>query len=201
MKKLILVMFALLPLGLCAQELKLDKYPSIPDALNLAFCDYCSPFASGVLTTSYGQFFGQVNPHKSPYGYGQYLMNDGLTITGQFRDGTFFFGIMMGTHIVKVGTPSHYISYDLTNGSPISVTKDSVTVTVSSADSEKYKFVSYSYPSGDRYVGETVNGKRHGFGIYHYKNGDFYYGLYRDNDRYGCGALFRTNRKITIQHF
>lgn len=191
----------LMPFAVNAQNDRLDRYPMIPENLNAVFADYCAPFASGIANTTYGQYFGQITPDKNIYGYGQYIMNTGVTVTGQFRLANFVFGIMMGTHIVKVGTPEHYISYDLTSGEPINIVRDSVTIQIPPEAAKAYRFVSLSYPSGDRYVGETVNGKRDGYGTYMYKNGDIYYGAYRDNDRYGWGALFMTNQKIKIQRF
>ena len=54
---------------------------------------------------------------------------------------------------------------------------------------------------GDRYVGETVDGKREGYGAYYYTNGNYYYGQYRNNLRHGYGAMFRTENRITLQYW
>ena len=201
MRKLLVTLSLLLSLGMGAQTIKLDKYPCIPDEMNYAFCDYVLPFASGIATSKYGQYFGQITPSKDMYGFGQYQQNDDVTITGQFRMNSFFFGIKMGSHIVRVGSSDHFISYDLTNGEPISITKNGDVIAVPDEARKVYRFQSLTYASGDRYVGETVNGKRDGYGIYMYKNGDFYYGTYRNNERYGAGALFLTDNHIRIQRF
>ncbi|MCR5313586.1 MAG: hypothetical protein K6E54_08115 [Bacteroidaceae bacterium] len=203
MKKLItnLILFFSLSLSLEAQSVKLDKYPMIPDELSYAFCDYVAPFASGIANGRHGQYYGQITPSKDMYGFGQYQMNDDVVITGQFRMNSFVFGIKMGSHIVRVGSSEHYISYDLTSGEPISITKRGEVIPVSDEARKIYRFQSLSYASGDRYVGETVNGKRDGYGIYMYKTGEFYYGSYKNNDRYGAGALFLTDNHIRIQHF
>ena len=55
---------------------------------------------------------------------------------------------------------------------------------------EDYRFVALNYANGDRYVGETFQGQKHGYGIYYWANGNYWYGQYRNNIRYGYGALF-----------
>lgn len=202
MKKAIYLIFLLIPLNMSAQQIKLDKYPNIPDELMAVFCDYCHPFASGVAMArrgGHGQYHGQLTPDNNIYGFGQYLVDSENSVTGIFRMSSFIFGIMMGSDIVKVGTKTHYISYDLTTGDPLSITKDGDVTLVPDEAKKVYRFQSLTYKSGDRYVGETVNGKREGYGLYHYKNGDIFYGKYRENEPYGYGALFTTDAVVKIQ--
>lgn len=43
--------------------------------------------------------------------------------------------------------------------------------------------------SGDTYVGDYVNGMKHGQGIYTWANGDKYVGEYMDDKKHGLGKL------------
>ncbi|MBO4663609.1 MAG: hypothetical protein J5663_04245 [Bacteroidaceae bacterium] len=184
--------------------MKLDKYPSIPEEMMAVFCDYCHPFLSGIAKVKdggRGQYLGQLTPDSHIYGFGQYIADNDNSITGIFRMSTFIFGIKLGTHIAKVGSNSHYISYDLTTGEPLSIMKDGEVIPIPESARSVYKFQSLSYQSGDRYVGETVNGKREGYGLYHYKDGGFFYGRYHENEPYGYGAIFTTDARIKIMMY
>ena len=59
--------------------------------------------------------------------------------------------------------------------------------------------MSLTYQNGDRYIGETVDGKRDGYGLYYYAEGNYYYGQYANNKRRGYGALFRSDNSISLQ--
>jgi hypothetical protein len=50
-----------------------------------------------------------------------------------------------------------------------------------------YKFECIEYTSGDFYVGETYNGKRHGKGVFIWTDGDMWYGNWSDGQRDGYG--------------
>lgn len=202
MRKNFFLFMLLSSLNIGAQQVKLDKYPSIPEGLMAVFCDYCHPFHSGIAKANRGgrgQYIGQLTPDNNIYGFGQYIADNETSITGMFRMATLIFGIKMGTHIVKVGSDTHYISYDLTTGEPLSIMKDGEVITIPDEARKVYKFMSLSFKSGDRYVGETVNGKREGYGLYHYKDGAFFFGHYHEDEPYGYGALFRTDGVIKIQ--
>ena len=54
-----------------------------------------------------------------------------------------------------------------------------------------YARVEHRFPSGDRYVGETVAGKREGRGTYYFANGDVYVGEFKENVFHGVGSLKR----------
>lgn len=199
--KAIYLILLLIPLNISAQQVKLDKYPSIPEEMMAVFCDYCAPFHSGIAKALHGgrgQYIGQLTPDNHIYGFGQYIMDNETSVTGLFRMTSFIFGIKMGTHIVKVGSDTHYISYDLTTSEPLSIMKDGEIMPIPESARGVYKFQSLTYKSGDRYVGETVNGKREGYGLYHYKDGGFFFGRYHENEPYGYGAVFTTEATIKI---
>lgn len=199
---LLAIVFAIIaPLSLQAQFARLDKYPQIPSHYDATFVDYVKDFASGVAKTSYGQYFGQITRDKNIYGFGAYYTDQDGVIYGQYRLGDYLFGIKMGVRTAKVGTNDHYICYDLTTGDPQYIIKDSAKYTLPADYSKTYRFESLNYQNGDKYVGETVNGKREGYGIYFYSNGNYYYGRYKNNERSGFGALFFNNNTITIQYW
>ena len=202
MKKAILFLMGMtLVLTLRAQFTRLEKYPQIPSQYDATFVDYVKNFASGVAKSSFGQYFGQITRERNIYGFGAYYTDNDGVIYGQYRLGNFLFGIKMGTQVAKVGTNEHYICYDLTTGDPLYIMKDGDKYALP-ADYEKvYRFESLTYQNGDKYVGETVNGKREGVGIYYYNNGNYYYGKYQNNQRRGVGAMFVTYSTITIQYW
>lgn len=47
-----------------------------------------------------------------------------------------------------------------------------------------------TYTNGNKYWGETYNGKRHGYGIYIWENGNMWFGPWKDGIRNGYGAYF-----------
>lgn len=200
MRKILILLF-ILPLTLQAQEVRLERYPSIPEEYDKVFIEHCKNFCGGISTTPTGQYFGQVSPNKSPYGFGAYYTDRDGVITGQFRDANFVFGIRLGTTTALVGTLNHYTCYDLTTGDPIYIICDSIRYEPSVQFIDQYKFQSLSYQNGDRYVGETINNKRDGLGIYYYTNGNYYYGRYRNNLRNGFGAMFKSDNSIIVNYW
>lgn len=46
-----------------------------------------------------------------------------------------------------------------------------------------------SYPNGDTYTGDFLDGRKHGPGIYTYANGDVYDGVYENDLRHGLGRF------------
>jgi hypothetical protein len=54
----------------------------------------------------------------------------------------------------------------------------------------------YTYSSGDKYVGEWKNAKRHGQGTYTYAVGEKYVGEYRDDKKHGQGTYTYANGQI-----
>lgn len=185
-----------------AQFARLDKYPNIPTQYDAAFVDCVKDYAAGVAKSGgYGQYFGQITKDKNIYGFGAYYTDQDGVVYGQFRLGNFLFGIKMGVQTAKVGSNDHYICYDLTTGDPQYIVKDGDKYSLPADYAKTYRFESLTYHNGDRYVGETVNGKRDGVGLYYYSNGNYYYGRYSNNERRGFGAMFFTNNTITIQYW
>jgi hypothetical protein len=70
------------------------------------------------------------------------------------------------------------------------VSRESLTPTVKSIRTEKYK-----------YIGELKDGKRHGFGVCYNNNGDKYTGYWRDDKREGLGKMTFANGKIFSGEF
>lgn len=200
MTRRFVIMLVMLCAGIAAnaQFMKLEHYPQIPVEYDGAFVDCVKGYVTKVLPSAYGQYFGQVTIKGDIYGYGAFFTDQDGEVTGQFRNGACFFGIRLGSQTVKVGTESHYIVYDLRTGDPLYVIKGDSKFTLPADYKEKYRFESLVYANGDKYVGETVDGKRHGYGLYYYANGNYYYGRYRDNAQYGYGAMFSTDSRIVI---
>ena len=65
---------------------------------------------------------------------------------------------------------------------------DSPTGTYPSSGYTNYKFECIEYTNGDRYVGETKDGKRHGQGIFLWASGGAWYGRWIDGERDGYGV-------------
>lgn len=181
-----------------AQVMKLEHYPQVPLEYDGAFVDCVKGYVTKVLPSAYGQYFGQVTMTGDIYGYGTFFTDQDGEVTGQFRNGKCFFGIRLGSQTVKVGSEHHYIVYDLRTSEPLYVIKDDSKFVLPADYKAKCRFESLEYANGDRYVGETVDGKRHGYGLYYYANGNYYYGRYKDNLQYGFGAMFRTDSRIVI---
>lgn len=64
-----------------------------------------------------------------------------------------------------------------------------------------YKFECVDYTNGDKYIGETYMGKRHGYGIYLWKNGDAWYGPWEDGARKGYGINLFYNGSMTYGYW
>jgi hypothetical protein len=59
-----------------------------------------------------------------------------------------------------------------------------------------YKFQTIDYTSGDKYIGETNNGKRHGYGVYAWKDGRIWIGIWEDGVRAGRGIDIASNGSL-----
>ncbi len=184
--------------GLSAQVMKLEHYPHIPLAYDGVFVDHVKGNVAKVMPSAYGQYFGQITITGDIYGYGAFYTEQDGEVIGQFRNGNCFFGIRLGSQTVKVGAEEHYIVYDLRTGDPLYVMIGDDKLLLTEDYKKKYRFQSLTYANGDRYVGETVNGKREGYGLYYYTNGNYCYGRYKDNAQYGFGAMFKTDSRILI---
>ncbi len=62
---------------------------------------------------------------------------------------------------------------------------------------ENYKFQTIDYTNGDKFIGETENGKRHGYGVYAWNDGRIWIGNWTDNVRNGKGIDIASNGTLT----
>ena len=185
-----------------AQFVRLDKYPTIPIEYEAAFVDQVSGYVSGVVSSLYGQYFGQLSPDGNIYGYGSFFTTQDGEVYGLYRNGDLAFGIKKGAEVAKVGTNDHYTAYDLRTGYPIYIMKDNQKYSPSTEMREQNRFLVLKYANGDQYVGESTDSKRDGFGLYFYANGNFYYGHYKDGKQQGYGAMFKqADNTVTIQYW
>ena len=63
---------------------------------------------------------------------------------------------------------------------------------------KSYKFECIEYTSGNRYIGETKDGKRHGYGIFLWKEGGAWYGYWQDGSRSGRGIYYKPAGGFTL---
>ena len=182
-----------------AQYIKLDRHPEILTQYELAFVDYVKGNVASLFKSTYGQYFGQVNQQGEVYGYGTFYTDRDGEIYGQFRNGNFICGIKMNASAAKVGTEEHYSVYDLTTGELSYIVRNDNKFPPDADHKANWRFVQMVYENGDKYVGETVAGKRDGYGIYYYADGNYYVGRYADNHPVGYGALFRTDNRVVLQ--
>ncbi len=202
MKKILLLSaFFFSCLASQAQFAKLDRYPQIPEAYDIFFVETVRDFATNVLHSNYGQYFGQFTPDGEAFGYGVFYTDPDGMIIGQFYKGELLQGIRMGSETVQVGSTSHYTVYDLKTAEVECIMKDGNRYLPDAERKEQWKYVQMKYANGAKYVGETVNGKRDGFGIYYYADGDYYFGRFADDKPVGYGATFKTDNRVLIQHW
>lgn len=173
----------------------LGRYDLIPDAFQEVFLDLIEEHDTRIITTAKGQFLGHTADGLL-YGYGVYYADDGSQWIGQYRKGECIFGILISGTSATVGSKTHYVYYDLTNSRIKFIRESGNDRTPSEGEAEDYHFESLTYSNGDRYIGETYKGNKHGYGIYYWANGNYWYGQYRNNMRYGYGALFTPQGNI-----
>ncbi len=172
-----------------------QRYPNIPDEFQEVYNDYIEDHKTSIINTENGQFLGQTRDGLL-YGYGVYIANDGSQWIGQYRKGECIFGILISGTSATVGSKNHYVYYDLTTRRIKFIRESGNDRIVPENDSEGLHFEALNYSNGDRYVGETLNGNKHGYGIYYWANGNYWYGQYSNNMRYGYGALFLTSGEV-----
>lgn len=173
----------------------LGRYDIIPTDFQEVFLDYIEDCDTRIITTEQGQFLGHTRDGLL-YGYGVYYANDGSQWIGQFRKGECIFGILISGTSATVGSKTHYVYYDLTTCRIKFIRQSGNDRSFSDKETEAYHFESLNYGNGDRYVGETFNGVKHGYGIYYWANGNFWFGEFRNNIRYGYGAMFTPQGNI-----
>ncbi len=185
--------------GICASaQTTIQKYDILPTKMVDVFLDHVQGFPSTMLNIGQDQYFGQVDSKGNIYGYGRYMRSDGVQLFGLFREGKMIQGITLLQNSAMVGDTEHYASYSTTTGQLEYIFKSNHRQLYDTGALRNYKFLSMSYSNGDQYVGETMNGQRHGLGIYYYANGDVWFGIYQNNVRNGNGAHFSQEDKMTI---
>lgn len=191
-KTLIALCFTLVICHLPVNAQKTDslgRYHVIPDAFQDVFNDFIDDSDTKIITTPQGQFLGHIRDGLL-YGYGVYYANNGSQWIGQYRKGECIFGILIDDTSATIGSKDHYVYYDLSTCQIKFIRESGNDRTLSSEETTDYRFESLNYANGDRYVGETYKGNKHGYGIYYWANGNYWYGQYSNNMRYGYGALF-----------
>lgn len=197
MKRLFLLLIFLCMVCRNFAQDELHKYDRIPDNFQLVFNDMCKECMTSIVNTASGQYWGH-SRDGILYGYGIFINNNGSQWIGQYREGECIFGILMDNQTANVGSRTFYALYDLHSGELIRIQTLDGPVTPDAETARHYRFESLTYANGDRYVGETYNGQRHGYGIYYWADGQFWYGQYRNNIRNGYGVLFGKNQKLFI---
>lgn len=197
-------LIAALLITVCAAPL--SAQPAVEHYQNCP--DYICQMLTGIMThectpVSYaegGGIYHGFSRRTQFFGWGSYRTTNGNRWIGLWDKGSCIFGILIKGKEGRVGSSTHYTVYDLVSGTIDYTYKDGERHTYSATQAEQspYRFVRINYESGDYYIGETKNGKRHGQGIYHWANGDYWYGTFSENYRQGYGALFSTDG--TIDH-
>lgn len=181
-----------------AQSTNLQKYELLPEPLVEVFLDHVESFPSTTISIGQDQYYGQTDSKGNLYGFGRYVRADGVQVFGLFRGGKLIQGITLLSSSASVGNTTHYASYNLTTGQLDYVFQGSHRQLFDTRALRGNKFLSLTYINGDQYVGETLDGKRHGLGLYFYANGDIWFGVYQDNVRKGYGATFTVNDRLII---
>ena len=198
-KHITIIALALLcALGAKSQITDVEKYDIIPDEFEEVYNDLVKTHVAKLINTSNGQYLGQTSNDGQLYGYGAYYSNNGSQIIGQYRNGKCMFGMTMGEKDVTIGTKDFYACYSLETGNLDFVFRNNLRQLVDMKRFANYRFEVLTYQNGERYVGETLDGKRHGYGIYYYMTGNYWYGQYQNGRRNGYGAMFTTDGKIFI---
>lgn len=175
----------------------LGRYDIVPDTFQEVFLDLIEDHDTRIITTGQGQFLGHTRDGVL-YGYGVYYADDGSQWIGQYRKGECIFGILISGTSATVGSKTHYVYYDLTTSRIKFIRESGNDRILPEQETEDYHFESLNYSNGDRYIGETYKGNKHGYGIYYWANGNYWYGQYRNNMRYGYGALFTPQGHIFV---
>lgn len=153
------------------QNLSNGKYKGETTSTNIRY-------GLGVYKWEDGTYYWGLWKQGDMNGTGIYICSDGYTFTN-CPDCVYYVGKSdKGTCYDKFGNLIYY--GDFYNGYP--------TGTYPTAGNySSYKFECIDYNDGDKYIGETKDGRRHGQGIYLWKNGDAWFGIWQDGNRHGYG--------------
>ncbi len=180
-----------------AQKAPVARYEEIPAEVYQLVLDHTALFPYMIYESAEGTYRGQVSPEVQFYGYGNFKSGV-YEQTGLYRKGKFIYGITTNAEYAIVGSNDHYAAYNLKSGKLEYIYRNREKMLIDGADLEEYQFMALNYANGDRYVGELMNGQRHGYGIYYYKNGRVWFGQYRQGVRQGFGALFLPENQLKI---
>ena len=176
----------------------IDRYELAPDYMQQVFTDIIDAECKVLHFSSGGGSYDGHTRNSKFFGWGNYQTSNGNRWIGQWSDGTCIFGILIKGDVCRVGSETHHVNYSLKEGIITSYVKNNEKFPVSREEAEQspYRFEHLLYAGGDSYLGETMNGLRHGQGIYHWGNGNYWYGTFAENYRQGYGALFRKDGNI-----
>lgn len=174
-----------------AQRIPVAKYEEVPQEVYQLILDHTALFPSIVYESPEGSYRGQIAPEGQFYGYGNFKSGV-YEQTGLYRKGKFIYGITTNRSYAIVGSNDHYAAYNLSTGKLEYIYRNQEKTLIDGAEVPEYQFMALTYGNGDRYVGELLNGQRHGYGIYYYKNGRVWFGQYRQGVRQGFGVLFQS---------
>ncbi len=201
MRRSLFGLFLVFSLVSFAQRTPIEKYNIGPDDYQEIFLDMIEKHPLTIITTTTGQYIGQVGANEKLYGYGMFVNNDGSQITGMFREGKPFLTINMSGKNITVGGPDFYAIYGMETGRLDYVYDNKQGRLIPGdelPDRYDYAFVSMRYLNGDQYVGETYQNKRHGYGVYYYASGKIWFGMYDNDIRSGYGCLFDEENNLSV---
>lgn len=141
----------------------------------------------GTYTWSIGDVYVGTWSGDAMDGTGKYTFNTGEVLNGTFVGNSFASGSYTTT--TEAG---HYI-FTLEKGKPVALEmklENGLCYDGGFSDSNLNGRGTLTYPSGDEYVGDFVNGVRSGEGTYTWKNGAYYTGAWSDDQMNGRGTYY-----------
>lgn len=122
-------------------------------------------------------------------GFSLELKGDNIKI-GFVKNSTFtlYIYIQEDNIIVENGTENG-VMYNRETGKPYKILRP-YNFEIDHKEYPGQLFERTTYTNGNKYWGETYNGKRHGYGIYIWENGNMWFGPWKDGIRNGYGAYF-----------
>lgn len=134
------------------------------------------------------QLFNQVI-NEIPKGFNVEFKGNDITI-GYCKNSKFTLFIDIQEKYISVCNGSENgVKYNRNTGKPyILIRPYSYEIEVKEYPGQLFERTTYT--NGNKYWGETYNGKRHGYGIYIWENGNMWFGPWKDGIRNGYGAYF-----------
>ena len=182
---------------------KVKLYDEMCDPLQSVFCDYVrTQSQTSRISNAGGEYIGTLIDYKF-YGWGIFTSASGIQSYGQYRNGKLLFGMLINSDVVRVGSDTHYVMYDLATGEIMRLHTNEGDMPLEyplaaspQGEPSPYTFKKETYKNGDVYFGEFYNGRRHGYGVYQWANGDVWYGNYREGYRDGYGMLIKPDHRV-----